>query len=258
MSNPFRLFIDLNKKCFEVIAKIFPQTKYDPPHNASAYYTEAVKKNLADGCTILDVGGGRQWEFHEERKRFSNMKVIALDISEEQLRCNHDADEKILFAMGTDERAPLDDNSVDLVTSTMVLEHIENNDYTMREVFRVLKPGGKFISVMPNKFSIFSTINRILPYKLARNILLTLKPDFKGISGFKAYYDRTYYSGMKKLLNKYGFSEIDFGLSYSQSEYFSFFLPFALIVLVWDFIMYMFRIKPLCSYVCFVAVKKKQ
>jgi ubiquinone/menaquinone biosynthesis C-methylase UbiE len=216
-----------------------------------------VRRNLADGFTILDVGGGRQWQFRDERKRLGNLKVIALDPSEEQLSYNHDADEKILFAMGTDKRVPIDDESVDLVTSRMVLEHIENNDYTMREVFRVLKPGGKFISVMPNKFALFAVINQLLPHRWAHKILFTLKPEVEGICGFRAYYDRTYYPALKKLLNRYGFTETDFKFFYNQSGYFSFFLPFALISLIWDFMMYIFGIKPMCSYVYFEAVKEK-
>lgn len=118
-----RCFINLNKRCFNVIAKIFPQT-----HSRD---------------------NGKSWHLQDERKRFHHIKVIALDPSEEQLKNNHDADEKILFAMGRDSRAPLDDASLDIVTSHMVLEHIPNNDFTMREISRILNPIGKFISAIP-------------------------------------------------------------------------------------------------------------
>ena len=252
MSNLVRLFFDLNKKCFEAIAKIFPQIK----NSAWDYHFAQLRDNLSEDFTILDVGGGRSWHLNSERERFRHLRVITVDPSEDQLKHNHDADKKILFAMGTDERLPVEDNSVDIAMSNMVLEHIENNDYTMREIFRVLKPGGKFFSVMPNKFALFAMINQMLPNWLARKILFTFRPETKGSHGFKAYYDRTYYPAMKKLLIKHGFSECEFFFSYHQSFYFAFFLPFGLIALLWDFIMYMFRIKPLCAYLFFAAVKK--
>ena len=252
MFNPVRWFFSINKKCFRAIAKIFPNTKF----SLDECYREQVKKYLADGCTVLDVGGGRKWQFQDERKNFTGLHVIALDPSEAQLSYNHDADEKILFAMGTNERAPLDDNSVDLVTSRMVLEHIPNNDFTMREISRILKPGGTFISVMPSKFALFAMINQTMPNWLARKVLFFFMPETKDSCGFKAYYDRTYYPAMNKLLTRYGFSRTEFAFSYSQSGYFGFFVPFAVISLLWDFLMYVFGVKPLSAYLCFTAHKE--
>lgn len=252
MFNPVRWFIDLNKKCFRYVAKLFPNTKT----GIDTYYFGWVRENLADNYTIVDVGGGRGWHLASERRKFTGLKLIAVDPSEEQLRYNKDADEKIIFAMGTDERVPIEDNSADIVTSHMVVEHISNNDYTMREISRILKPGGKFICAIPNKFALFAVINQMLPNWLARKILFTLRPETREGHGFKAYYDRTYYPAMQKLLARYGFVGTKFAFTYNQSIYFAFFLPFGLISLMWDFLMYLFRVKPLCAYLCFITYKK--
>jgi len=40
---------------------------------------------------------------------------------------------------------PLDDNSVDLVLSTQVLEHVDDPDLYLSESFRVLRPGGSLV-----------------------------------------------------------------------------------------------------------------
>jgi ubiquinone/menaquinone biosynthesis C-methylase UbiE len=43
------------------------------------------------------------------------------------------------------ERLPFDDDSFDLVVGHAVLHHIPDLDQTMREILRVLKPGGRFV-----------------------------------------------------------------------------------------------------------------
>ncbi len=40
---------------------------------------------------------------------------------------------------------PLPDNSVDIITSLMVLHHVDNPEHYIRELSRILKPGGIFI-----------------------------------------------------------------------------------------------------------------
>lgn len=45
---------------------------------------------------------------------------------------------------------PFSDHSFDAVTAWEVFEHLENPFFAMREVYRVLKPGGRFFMSMPN------------------------------------------------------------------------------------------------------------
>lgn len=255
MSNLLRAFIDFNKKCHILIAKIFPNTKYSAKYRAYSHYPEEVRRNLADNISVLDIGGGKLCEFAPELAGFTGIKIIALDISAEELALNNDADEKIVFDITSGKRVPLEDGSVDMVTSSSVLEHLKNIETAMKEVSRILKPGGKFISVLPNKFALFAIVNQLFPNWLARKILFAIMPEARKSHGFVAYYDRCYYPALKNLLSRNGFSNAEFMFDYNQSEYFSFFLPFGLIALLWDFLMYIFHVKPFCAYVCFTAEK---
>ncbi|MBQ9389291.1 MAG: class I SAM-dependent methyltransferase [Synergistaceae bacterium] len=251
MSNPLRAFINVNRKCHSLIAKLFPQTK----HSAYKHYREQVNNNLSDNMTALDIGGGKRCLFAPESRKFKGIKIIALDVSPEELEYNNDADEKIVFDLTSGERVPIDDESVDMITSSSVLEHLKNLENAVTEVSRILKKGGKFISVFPSKFALFAIINQLLPNWLARKILFTINPAAIGFGGFKAYYNRCYYPALKNLLAKHGFKNINFMFDYNQSGYFSFFVPFGLISLIWDCLMYVLHVKPFCAYICFTAEK---
>jgi ubiquinone/menaquinone biosynthesis C-methylase UbiE len=148
---------------------------------------------------------------------------------------------------------PLDDSSIDIVTWASVLEHLRDLEAAIKEVGRVLKEGGCFISVLPSKFALFAIINQCLPHSISKRILYKLHPQAKGIGGFKAYYNRCYFGALSKLLERNGFKDIEFSFSYNQSSYFSFFVPFFLVSIVWDYCMYLLGVRNLCAYVCFTA-----
>ncbi len=55
------------------------------------------------------------------------------------------------------ERLPYADNSVDVILSNEVLEHVEDDRASAREIVRVLKPGGRAVIFAPNRFYFFET-----------------------------------------------------------------------------------------------------
>jgi ubiquinone/menaquinone biosynthesis C-methylase UbiE len=54
------------------------------------------------------------------------------------------------FCVGTAETLPFKKEFFDLVVSSAVLEHVGDIEETIREMFRVLKPGGKIYHEIPN------------------------------------------------------------------------------------------------------------
>ncbi len=62
-----------------------------------------------------------------------------------------------------DNRIPVDDGSVDCLMSFTVLEHVENEMTVLKEMYRVLKPGGKLIVTVPNRWWVFETHGANLP-----------------------------------------------------------------------------------------------
>ncbi|HSW50728.1 MAG TPA: class I SAM-dependent methyltransferase [Bryobacteraceae bacterium] len=50
-----------------------------------------------------------------------------------------------------DGQLPFEDRRFDLVTSNQVLEHVDDLDAVLREIHRVLKPGGTLLSLFPSR-----------------------------------------------------------------------------------------------------------
>lgn len=60
------------------------------------------------------------------------------------------------------EALPYSDSSFALVTCTEVIEHLEHYRETIREIFRILQPGGVFILTTPNVLNLRSRIRYLL------------------------------------------------------------------------------------------------
>lgn len=108
----------------------------------------------------VDVGtGAGGWaRYLKKSQRFE--KIIGIDI----LDCR-DNDIKDLDFHLVDlaaHKTPLADNSVDCVFAVEVLEHIENPRHFMREIYRILKPGGTLTMSTPSCDSLTSKISFLL------------------------------------------------------------------------------------------------
>lgn len=66
------------------------------------------------------------------------------------------------------DRLPYENGSKDTVFALQVVEHLENPLLVMREVHRVLKPGGYFIMSMPNPFTLTSRLRFLFTGNVTR------------------------------------------------------------------------------------------
>ena len=94
--------------------------------------------------TVLDLGSGTG--FFTDVLASSYECVIGLDISIEMLRFSQaNRNENITWVEGDAHNIPLQDNSVDLIYSNLVIQWFDPLDVAIKEILRVLKPGGLFI-----------------------------------------------------------------------------------------------------------------
>jgi SAM-dependent methyltransferase len=153
------------------------------------------------------------------------------------------------------ERIPLPDNSADIVSSRFVLEHLRGVERFVEEAYRVLKPGGIFITLFPNKNAPFSLINRVLPVSVARKVAYALKDGAAEYGIFPAYYEYCSPRAFRRLCERKGFTPVDVKVMYFQASYFYFFFPLALASLCYEWIISRLRLMSLSAHVLVCARK---
>jgi arsenite methyltransferase len=106
--------------------------------------------DLHEGETVLDLGSGAGADVLISARRVGpNGKAIGLDMTDEMLelaRTNaaHAGVANAEFLKGYIEAVPLPDASVDVVISNCVINLSADKPAVLREVGRVLRPGGRF------------------------------------------------------------------------------------------------------------------
>ncbi len=105
---------------------------------------------LSPGDTVLDLGSGGGIDVLLSAKRVGpSGKAYGLDMTDEMLDlARRNAAEagatNVEFLKGELEAIPLPDGSVDVIISNCVINLSADKDRSLREAFRVLKPGGRF------------------------------------------------------------------------------------------------------------------
>jgi arsenite methyltransferase len=105
---------------------------------------------LAPGQTVVDLGSGAGNDVFIARSAVGESgRVIGVDITPEMIakaRANaaRRGFRNVEFRLGDIEALPIDDASADVVVSNCVLNLVPDKRRAFAEIFRILKPGGRF------------------------------------------------------------------------------------------------------------------
>ena len=91
---------------------------------------------------VLDVGCGDGFFTAQILQRFNLKNVYGLDISSKAVDLARLKHPEIKFQQGALNHIPEETNSIDSVTMIEVIEHLVDIEGTLKELFRVMKPGG--------------------------------------------------------------------------------------------------------------------
>jgi ubiquinone/menaquinone biosynthesis C-methylase UbiE len=104
---------------------------------------------VREGDTVLDLGSGGGIDVFRASKLVGEKgRVIGLDATPEMIFRARETAKKydyrnVEFRLGEIEHMPIESNSVDLVISNCVLNLVPDKQLAFREIYRVLKPGGR-------------------------------------------------------------------------------------------------------------------
>ena len=108
-----------------------------------------VFAELKEGETVLDLGSGGGIDVLAASRYVGQKgKVYGLDMTDEMLELANQNKERmgasnVEFLKGFIEKIPLPDETVDVVMSNCVVNLSEDKEKVFREIFRILKPGGR-------------------------------------------------------------------------------------------------------------------
>jgi SAM-dependent methyltransferase len=118
--------------------------------------TPAGLDTVRPGETVLDIGSGGGIDCFEASRRVgSSGRVIGLDMTDTMLEiARHHAptvarnlgyaSSNVEFRKGMAEAMPVEANGIDLIISNCVINLAPDKQKVFREMYRVLKPGGRF------------------------------------------------------------------------------------------------------------------
>lgn len=213
----------------------------------------AAARGLAPGGAIVDLGGGRQCPFAAEVDRSAGTRIIAVDLSPEELAANRDVDETRVADVAAG--LPFEPGEVSLLVSRTLLEHVQGVPAAVGNIGRVIAPGGRTIHLVPCRHALFAIVGRLVPWRFAKTAVDLLIPSAKGVIEFEPFYDHCDPSTLERLFKQAGFSRVRVDVCWAQTDYFQAFLPAFLAVWAYQALMRRLNVRRLAAYAIVDAVR---
>lgn len=144
------------------------------------------------GGDLLDVGCGPG--AYTLRMAADYDSVVGMDVDRTRVEAfarGIPPGRQIAAMVGDAEHMPYPDESFDAVTAIEVLEHISNLPACLREVHRVLKPGGIFFLTTPNRWFPVETHGVTIRGRRRRGLwacfVTWVRPVHRRVSGARAF-----------------------------------------------------------------------
>lgn len=168
------------------------------PLSSSLYEFES-----ANGKKVLEVGCGNG--FVLSRFASKGALVTGVDITPTGVElCKKRFslfDLKGEFIVADAQHLPFEDNSFDMICSMGVLHHVPDTEKAVSEIYRVLKPGGRFLIMLYHRNSVLYRFKFPLLKLLTGKSIQQLVNEVDGVGNPKG--DVYSEDQMRKLLNKF-------------------------------------------------------
>ena len=180
------------------------QTRFYPvarQRDAVALFLDELEPDVGPSDLVLDIGAGAgERNRYAFKGRVAGMWGVDLDprVTENPL-----LDRGVV---GDGKTLPFDDGSVDVAFSIYVHEHLDDPGAFAREIYRVLKPDGRYLALTPNRFHYVPLIATLTPTSFHR--WLNAKRGRSGEDTFPTYYRLNTAAAVQAHFRAAGFSEV--------------------------------------------------
>ena len=113
---------------------------------------EKIKKIFEEKTTIIDIGGGLRVDPTRNNRKEKGMEWLVPYIEKVDYKVLDKVPDYNPDIVGDIHDLPLESNSVDAIFCMAVLEHVEEPQKAVREMYRVLKSGGHCFIYVPFLF----------------------------------------------------------------------------------------------------------
>jgi ubiquinone/menaquinone biosynthesis C-methylase UbiE len=169
------------------------------------------KQPLKRGINYLDIGAGSGELIEMIKSEFDVRDCRACDYTDKLMRI---PGQQVDIVNLNREVLPYHDSSLDLVTATEVIEHLENPRHFLREISRMLKPRGLCVLSTPNVLNLNSRLRYLWfgfpvlfgPLPLGNRILESCAGHISPLSYFY----------LRHALHEAGFIEVTLGVERFQ------------------------------------------
>lgn len=180
----------------ELVERFYPESRIGgfSRVNGTLEFYSRINALVTPTDHVLDYGAGRGAQIDTERVPYLR------ELKSFRGRVAHlegcDVDDAVLDNPYLDaakvfdpaDPLPYDDNSFDLIYCSWVLEHVDDPARVAGEILRILKPGGYFCAMTPNKRGYISLSSRLAGNSNHVRLLKRIQPDRKDFDVFPTHY----------------------------------------------------------------------
>ncbi|MDE2963696.1 MAG: methyltransferase domain-containing protein, partial [Acidobacteriota bacterium] len=151
---------------------------------------------LVEDKAVLDIGSGVGYGSKILAERASS--VVAIDLSEEAVRYAKEqyAGDDIEMVVGDGAGLPLANDSVDVVVSFELIEHLHGQQAHLQEVNRALKPNGVAVISTPNRIFYTQESNQANPFHTREFDFREFHAFLKSVFGSVEIYFQNHIAGL--------------------------------------------------------------
>ncbi len=196
-------------------------------------YEDILKKYVNPSVYWIEMGCGHSvlpsWRQVEEQQLIKNCKAIfGIDFDWDSLKAHSTILRKL---RGDITKLPFKNESFDLVTANMVVEHLDDPTRQFLEINRILRPKGILLFHTPNAKGYGVLLSRLVP-EFFKGKLIHLVEGRQEHDVFKTHYAANTEKRIRELAQSNSFEVVELHLL-TTDAIFAAFPPLAVIELLW-------------------------